>query len=78
MSLNQVLTFLESGDWEAAHPIVQAQDGALAEWAHGIVHILEGDYSNARYWYGRSGRAYPGPEQVQQEIAALREALAKV
>jgi hypothetical protein len=25
----------------------------LSCWAHGIVHMLEGDTSNARYWYRR-------------------------
>jgi len=77
MSLEQAVAFLEAGDWQAAHTIVQQQEGAAAAWAHGIVHILEGDYPNARYWYGRSGRAYPGPERVKDEIAALKAALRK-
>lgn len=75
MSLDQALTFLEAGNWEAAHVIVQKEDGELAAWAHGVVHILEGDYSNARYWYGRAGRPYPGPERVREEITAIRRAL---
>ena len=75
MSLKQALVFLETGNWEAAHSIVQKESGTTAAWAHGIVHILEGDYPNARYWYGRSGRAYPGPDRVQEEIAALKQAL---
>ena len=75
MSLDQAIAFLEAGDWQAAHPIVQKESGATAAWAHGIVHILEGDYPNARYWYGRSGRAYPGPERVKEELAALKASL---
>lgn len=75
MSLDRALTFLEAGNWEAAHVIVQQEDGELAAWAHGVVHILEGDFSNARYWYGRAGRDYPGPERVREEIAAIRQAL---
>ena len=75
MSLDQALVFLENGDWEAAHPIVQNESGATAAWAHGIVHILEGDYPNARYWYGRAGRAYPGPDRVRDELAALKQAV---
>lgn len=76
MSLDQALAFLEDGDWESAHPIVQNENGPTAAWAHGIVHILEGDYPNARYWYGRAGRAYPGPDRVREELVALKQALA--
>jgi hypothetical protein len=41
---------------------------------HGIVHLLEGDASNARYWYGCAGRAFPGEGAVQAEIEAVRVA----
>jgi len=39
------------------------------------VHTLEGDLDNARYWYDKADRAFPGPEAVQQEIAAARRTL---
>jgi hypothetical protein len=42
---------------------------------HGIVHLLEGDVSNARYWYGCAGRAFPGEGAVQDEIKAVRAAV---
>ena len=65
---------LEAGDWQAAHEIVQAdEDSADACWAHGIVHIMEGDLPNARYWYRRAGRAFPGDQAVQDEIGALKK-----
>ena len=38
----------------------------LAAWLHGIVHTLEGDLENARYWYRRARRAFPGPEAVRR------------
>jgi hypothetical protein len=41
---------------------------------HGIVYLLEGDASNARYWYGRAG-AFPGEGAVQAEIDAVRAAV---
>jgi hypothetical protein len=41
---------------------------------HGIVHLLEGDVSNARYWYGRAARAFPGEGAVREEIEAVRAA----
>jgi hypothetical protein len=63
---------LAAGDWQGAHAIVQDDPSPLAAWMHGIVHLLEGDVSNARYWYGRAGRAFPGEGAVQDEIGAVR------
>jgi len=66
---------LERGDWPAAHVIVQQdEDSPLACWAHGIVHLLEGDTANARYWYGRAARTFPLEPSPADEIAALRAA----
>ena len=31
----------------------------LGCWAHGIVHMLEGDLGNARYWYRRAAALVP-------------------
>ena len=66
---------LEKGDWQAAHEIVQKdEESALYCWAHGIVHLMEGDVPNARYWYGQAGRKLPREPVVAQEIEALRKA----
>jgi hypothetical protein len=71
--MRRVVELLESNDWEAAHEIVQKdEESALACWAHGIVHLMEGDVSNARYWYRAAGRAYPGAPSVPEEIRMLR------
>ena len=71
-ALTKAVEFLEAGAWQQAHKIVQAERSNLAAWLHGIVHTLEGDLDNARYWYLRAGRDFPGREAVQQEIAAAR------
>ena len=73
--LSQALELLDAGDWQQAHEIVQKDASALAAWLHGIVHTLEGDLDNARYWYRRAGRAFPGPEGVAAEITGARHAL---
>ena len=74
--LAQALHHLEAGDWRRAHEIVQKQEeSALAAWLHGIVHILEGDLDNARGWYRRAERPFPGAAAVQQEIAEARRAV---
>ena len=71
--LLQALRHLEAGDWKAAHEIVQQDEvSPLACWAHGIVHIMEGDLPNARYWYRAAKRSFS--EDVSAEIAALKMA----
>ena len=76
-ALARAVALLESGDWRQAHTIVQDEAGTLAAWLHGIVHTLEGDLDNARYWYRRAERPFPGRGAVQAEIAAARGALAR-
>ena len=73
--LRSAVAHLERGDWQAAHAIVQKdEESALSCWAHGIVHVMEGDLPNARYWYGQAKRAFPGKYSVPDEIAALKHA----
>ena len=71
-ALTKAVELLEAGAWPQAHAIVQEERSKLAAWLHGIVHTLEGDLDNARYWYRRAGRDFPGRDAVQQEIAAAR------
>ena len=76
----EAIELLEKGNWQAAHAIVQEHSSALASWAHGIVHLMEGDASNAGYWYRRAGRDLPGgnatgEEAISEEIAALKAAV---
>ena len=71
----RAVAHLEKREWQAAHAIVQDDKSALAAWLHGIVHTLEGDLDNARYWYRRAKREFPGPESVTTEIAEARRAL---
>lgn len=76
-SLSKAIAFMESGDWRAAHEIVQQdEESPLACWAHGIVHLMEGDVPNARYWYGEAGRPFPRDAVVVQELKRLRAAAA--
>jgi hypothetical protein len=71
-SLQRAVDLLAAGDWQAAHTIVQEYKSPLAAWLHGIVHTLEGDLDNARYWYRKADRVFRGADAVQQEIAAAR------
>jgi hypothetical protein len=74
--LSAALDLLDQGDWKAAHEIVQKdEESRLSCWAHGIVHLMEGDLSNARYWYREAGRAFPRKVSIQDEIKILKESL---
>jgi len=74
--LAKAVRHLEAGDWQAAHAIVQKDESTTGCWAHGIVHLLEGDLDNARYWYRRAHRTLPHLDTVAAEIAALKEVVA--
>ncbi|MGI9433327.1 MAG: hypothetical protein ACR2Q4_00585 [Geminicoccaceae bacterium] len=42
--------------WDAAHEVAQSREGEAAyDRLHAFLHRLEGDQSNAGYWYRRSG-----------------------
>jgi len=73
--LARALDLLDAGEWQKAHEIVQDASSSLAAWLHGIVHTLEGDLDNARYWYRRAKRTFPGAGAVKEELAAARSAL---
>jgi hypothetical protein len=77
-TLARAADLLDAGDWQRAHEIVQNESSVLAAWLHGIVHTLEGDLDNARYWYRRAKRPFPGPDAVTTEIGAARRALSNL
>jgi hypothetical protein len=45
------------GEWTKAHEVVQAHDDKECAWVHAYLHRVEGDLSNAGYWYRHAGRA---------------------
>ena len=71
MALRTAIRHLQRGNWQRAHPLVQNDDSELGCWAHGIVHLLEGDLGNARYWFRRAGRPFPRAPDATTEIEAL-------
>jgi len=74
--LSKAVAHLQAGDWQSAHEIVQRdEESALACWAHGIVHIMEGDLPNARYWYAQAKRAFPAKPAAPHEIQALKASI---
>jgi hypothetical protein len=73
--LQKAIGHLQAGDWGAAHEIVQVdEESALACWAHGVVHLMEGDEANARYWFRKARRPFQQGASIAQEISALKSA----
>ncbi len=50
------LWWAAKGDWDAAHKIVMNEDTKDAAWVHAYLHRVEGDLSNAGYWYRKAGK----------------------
>ncbi|MGH8001134.1 MAG: hypothetical protein ACREPR_17330 [Brasilonema sp.] len=68
----QALWYDRECDWNTAHEIVQDASDADSAWVHAYLHRKEGDLSNARYWYKRSGQAElkVGLDQEWEQIAS--------
>jgi len=63
--------------WEEAHAIVQdREDDATAAWIHAVLHKIEGDDSNALYWYRRAGRKADPARAAATELCDIRATLA--
>lgn len=64
------------GEWNAAHQLVQQyEDDATAAWIHAVLHKMEGDLGNSRYWYSRADRLDRVAEEPRAELAAIRPEL---
>jgi hypothetical protein len=74
--LLQAVKLALAGDWDAAHELVQQyEDDATAAWIHAVLHKIEGDLANSRYWYRRAGRMDRVAEEPRAELADIRAEL---
>jgi hypothetical protein len=73
--LYKAIELLRSGDWNAAHQIVQSRGDALSCRIHALLHRIEGDDGNAAYWYQMAGTRFPSLS-VEEELAEIVSELA--
>lgn len=66
----KALDFARNGKWDEAHRIVQSSSDRRACLIHAYLHRVEGDFSNARYWYGRANEEMPD-NTLEDEFSRL-------
>ncbi len=64
------------GQWDASHRIVQQRDDQTAAWIHAVLHKMEGDLGNSRYWYGRAEKMACADREPLAELREIRASLA--
>ena len=62
------------GDWDQAHRLAQSQKDADGAWAHAYLHRVEGNHSNAGYWYRRADKP-SSTAPLKQEWDEIADAL---
>ena len=74
--LTRAVDLAIAGDWEAAHKIAQQDEtDPTSCWIHAVLHKIEGDAGNSRYWYARAGQSYEAYPDAKAELAAIKAAL---
>ena len=63
------------GDWQVAHRLAQSDKSDDGAWVHAYLHRVEGDDSNAGYWYRRAGKPHAQNSHDEEWAAIVRELL---
>ncbi|MDP3088557.1 MAG: hypothetical protein Q8M99_10285 [Methylotenera sp.] len=77
-NLNIAVNAALLGDWHSAHHIVQKYNDANANWLHAILHKMEDDEWNSKYWYAKTdGKQYEDYADANMELIAIQNWLAR-
>jgi hypothetical protein len=63
------LLFLLAGGLDHAHRIVQELSTTDAAYIHGMIHRIDDDFDNARYWFGRASMEAATAEMYRRAAA---------
>ncbi len=74
-SLKHAVQFALQGEWHNAHLIAQDSNHQLAHWIHAVLHKIEGDEWNSRYWYKRTNKQYEDYADSTAELKAIMQIL---
>jgi hypothetical protein len=73
INLLDAIDAAQAGDWQRAHKIVQQdEDDPISCWIHAVLHKIEGDADNSRYWYSQTMHSYSEFADAKQELAAIK------
>lgn len=70
--LVQAIDLALAGRWDESHRIVQKIEGKSACWIHAVLHKIEGDEGNSKYWYARAGKMERFPDDATAELQLIR------
>jgi hypothetical protein len=73
--LKSAIRLALEGEWDQAHIIVQELGSPMAAWIHAVLHKIEGDESNSRYWYARARRNYEDFRDPTEELRYIDSAI---
>lgn len=68
----RALWLAKKGRWNAAHDIAQEIHTPLGSWIHALLHLIEGDFGNADYWFAMARKP------SRRDIDALWNEIAEV
>ena len=54
-----------AGDWEKSHNIAQDYSDSTANCIHAVLHKIEGDVWNSKYWYARTQSLNSGVKKYE-------------
>ena len=74
-ALLKAIQLAQSNDWDGAHQIVQIYSDETACWIHAVLHKIEGDEENSRYWYRKCKTSYEDFLNENEELNAILEFL---
>lgn len=64
------------GDWDKSHKIAQDYSDTTANWIHAVLHKIEGDAWNSKYWYARTaGKHYEDFGDANAELKTIQNYL---
>ena len=67
----KALEYIKQGNWHEAHEIAQSKEGEPNyDRIHALLHRIEADDWNAKYWYRRCSTPFPAisTEQETEEL----------
>lgn len=74
--LLRAIDFALGGEWDGAHGVVQQYESdETAAWIHAVLHKLEPDMSNSRYWYRRAGKMDHVDDEARGELEGIKRSL---